>query len=85
MLSERESIADLCSAIILQAVDDYREMSRKIRCRKCKDKRERMLVDRELRSIELFFRSDWFRMITNLDGVTILKELRANPSAGAAV
>ena len=48
----------LADAIILKAVDDYREYE-------------------ELRGdIAVFFRSDWFKALTDIDGEYLLKRLK---------
>ena len=50
----------LANAIILQAVNDYRARSDK----------------RTIGEIERFFRSEWFAMLTKLDGEALLEKLR---------
>ena len=50
----------LANAIILQAVNDYRARSDK----------------RSFGEIERFFRSEWFAMLTKLDGEALLEKLR---------
>lgn len=50
----------LANAIILQAVNDYRARSDK----------------RTIDEIERFFRSEWFAMLTKLDGEALLEKLR---------
>ena len=57
----QENYEKLANAIIVQAVRDYRNC-----CNyqmKC--------------SIERFFRSDWFMVLTNLDGEMFIRRLRA--------
>ena len=54
----------LAEAIILRAVDDYRK-ALKYDHRGIK------------RNCEKFFRSEWFSILTNLDGETLIKRLRA--------
>lgn len=51
---------DLANAIILMAVKDYRQT-------KCES---------TLTEIERFFRSGWFRMLTNINGEQLIRELR---------
>jgi len=55
---------DLASAIILRAVKDYR----------------RSYNSRELEDIEGFFRSDWFGVLTNIDGEMLIRRLREEKS-----
>ena len=50
----------LANAIILQAVNDYRARSDK----------------RTIGEIERFFRSEWFAILTKLDGEALLGKLR---------
>ncbi len=56
----KENYENLARAIIVQAVRDYRN-SCSYQTR-C--------------SIERFFRSEWFMVLTNLDGETLIKRLR---------
>lgn len=60
----------LANAIIIQAAKDYRTAKRKLR-RKPNNKEARA----EAESIERFFRSDWFRTLTEVDGEMILRKL----------
>ena len=62
---------NLAHAIILQAVRDYRDV-RKIL--KKYPKHELSLKMRE--EIEEFFLSDWFTVLTKLEGKTLLEKLR---------
>lgn len=70
----------LCSAIVEQAVEDYRELRKK-------DKEEIIHKDEGIFSkddIESFFRGAWCRSILNgfgsrIDGVNILRQLKAEP------
>lgn len=62
---------NLAHAIILQAVRDYRDV-RKIL--KKYPKHELSLKIQE--EIEDFFLSDWFSVLTQLDGETLLEKLR---------
>lgn len=51
---------DLANAIVLKAVEDYRKTD-----------------DRSTqRSIEAFFRSSWYQMLTNVDGEQLIQILR---------
>ena len=56
----QKGIENLCNAIILQAVKDYRKA--------CDD------YARE--SIEHFFTSDWFKWLTDINGEWLLRELK---------
>lgn len=60
----------LANAIIIQAAKDYRAAKRKLR-RKPGNKD----AQAEAESIERFFRSDWFRALTEVDGEMLLRKL----------
>ena len=51
---------ELANAIVLQAVKDYRLHDN----------------EQELARIELFFRSDWFSVLTNVDPEILITKLR---------
>ena len=51
---------NLANAIVLSAVKDYRRSSSK----------------RTMEEIERFFRSGWFRVLTNIDGEQLIRDLR---------
>ena len=67
----RQNWEDLANAIILKAVDDYRLASRRIR-NVPDDEKSR----KRIREVEQFFRSQWFRQLSDVDGSTILYNLR---------
>jgi hypothetical protein len=62
---------DLANAIILQAVKDYREAQNRHRKHPEKDTYR---CDKE--SIERFFYSTWFNILTNLDPMVLITKLR---------
>ena len=62
---------NLANAIVLQAVKDYREARKKLKKRKKNEDAKLMVED-----CESFFRSDWFKALTNLDGEMLLKKLQ---------
>ena len=62
---------DLASAIIEQAVMDLRAARRKLPW--CKDPQKTMETIME---IEEFFRSDWFRVLTDVDPEYLLRKLK---------
>lgn len=62
---------NLAHAIILQAVRDYRDVSKIL---KKYPKHELSLKMQE--EIEDFFLSDWFTVLTKLDGEVLLEKLR---------
>ena len=60
----------LANAIVVQAAKDYRAARRKLR----KDPYNTKALH-TVRDVEEFFRSDWFKVLTLMDGGTILKLL----------
>lgn len=61
----------LANAVILQAVRDWRDA-----CRISKSYPENFSEERKRKDIERFFRSDWFSVLTNLDGRLLLRKLQ---------
>lgn len=61
----------LANAIIVQAVDDYREALR-IRKRNPNSQRAKAAID----EIEHFFRSEWFTFLTSVNGEMLIRKLR---------
>ena len=62
---------NLANAIILQAVKDYRKALRKLN-RNSQNKDARRTVS----EVEKFFRSDWYKTLTSVDGELLIKKLR---------
>lgn len=67
---------ELANAIIVQAVKDYRDAVERLRYTP-NDKSA--LHDK--RSIEKFFRSNWFSILSDLNGELLLKKLKEEVSA----
>lgn len=62
---------NLTNAIILQAVKDYRKaLSR------CVKHPEKDSNHADKAKLELFFRSDWFGFLTDIDPETLIRKLR---------
>ncbi len=61
----------LAQAVILQAVKDYRT-ARKERKYHPKNKDSKLMIE----DCERFFRSDWFGVLTSVDGQMLLKRLQ---------
>ena len=61
----------LANAIILQAVEDYRKCRRKVRRKPGQVEAQKMI-----REVEAFFRSQWFKQLTEADGNMILEGLK---------
>lgn len=70
-----EPYQDLANAIILMAVKDYRDALKKLR------KRPRYGPAQDIKNeVERFFRSDWYRELTSVDGNVLIKKLQAEVS-----
>ena len=63
----------LADAIILQATEDYRRLPQRIA--KHPDELDNVS---EMRRIERFLRSDWFGVLSDLDGRRLLRDLKAD-------
>ena len=61
----------LANAIVVQAAKDYRAARRKL----LKDPYSINAL-KTVKEVEVFFRSDWFKVLTPVDGGTILKLLK---------
>ena len=57
----------LANAIIIQAAKDYRTALRKLR---------NHLAQAEAESIDRFFRSGWYKCLTDVDGEMVIRKLR---------
>ncbi len=62
---------DLANAIILQAVEDYRDA-----CEALRRRPDLRFQEKRKRSLEQFFRSRWFHMLSALDADSLLEEIR---------
>ena len=62
---------NLAQAVILQAVKDYRTARRKTKHHP-KNKEAKLMIE----DCERFFRSDWFGVLTSVDGQMLLKKLQ---------
>ena len=72
MTRRDEGFRQLADAIILQAVYDYRRSVNRL-VRKTYDAK----AYRSKQEVEGFFRSDWFQVLTDLDGLKLLHNLEA--------
>lgn len=61
----------LANAIIVQAADDYRTA---LRCLKINPNHKPSL--QTLQEVECFFRSEWYQMLTSVDGEMIMRKIR---------
>ena len=76
---------NLANAIILRAVEDYRDLSMWLKVHRplCEEDEKdddyiSALADKQ--SIEQFFLGGWFRALTNLDGKALLEKLECEVS-----
>lgn len=65
----------LANAIVLQAVNDYRAALKKVK----KNPNNREALDEALQ-IERFFRSQWYQVLTSVDGEYLINQLRREVS-----
>lgn len=66
-----ETYESLANAIIVQAVKDYREALQRL------DRYpEKNDYKAEVKSIERFFCSNWYQMLTDLDGTLLMRKIR---------
>jgi hypothetical protein len=66
---ELNPIEELCNAIIIQAVKDYREALKGVTV-------GRQPRTKTIHELERFFRSKWFTCLTTLDGERLMERLR---------
>ena len=67
---------ELANAIIVQAVKDYRDAAERLRYTP-----DDKSAHHDKRSIEKFFRSNWFSILSDLNGELLLKKLKEEVSA----
>lgn len=67
---------ELANAIIVQAVKDYRDAAERLRYTP-----DDKSTQHDKRSIEKFFRSNWFSILSDLNGELLLKKLKEEVSA----
>ena len=70
-MSGIKNYENLANAIVIQAAKDYRKALRKY-----KRQPENKAAKSEIREIERFFRSNWYKMLTDLDGEMLIARLR---------
>ena len=72
----QENLEDLVNAIIIQQAADYRAYRKQLRENPRMGDDKRLLIEVEILGIEMFFLSDWFCLLTKVDGAMILKRLK---------
>ena len=68
---ELDPYQELANAIVVMAAKDYQHALR-IQHRNPDSKAARIKID----EIERFFRSEWYRLLTDVDGEMLIKKLR---------
>jgi len=69
-MSEITNYENFANAIILQAVKDYRMA---LKCLKANPKNRTARADKD--EIDRFFRSQWFKVLTSVDGEMLIRSL----------
>lgn len=70
-MSKKQPYRELANSIVLTAVDDYRELlERRIE----RFKKDGVYVTRH--ELEKFFMSEWFTILTHLNGTSVMNRLR---------
>lgn len=69
-MSDITNYENLANAIILQAVKDYRMV---MKCLRANPKNRTARADKE--EIDRFFRSQWFKVLTSVDGEMLIRSL----------
>ncbi len=74
-----ENFQDLADAIILSAVKDYRKALRLVNLYSNNE-----TAKYDIKSIEQFFRSEYFKVLTNIDAEYLIKKLRTETTKKGA-
>lgn len=61
----------LANAIVISAAKDYRSALRRLRRRP-----NSQTAKTEINDLERFFRSDWYKVLTNVDGEMLIQKLK---------
>ena len=77
----RENWEDLAIAVIAAQAEDYRALRKQLRETPRMREIDRLLIEVEILGIEMFFLSDWFCMLTDVDGGMILERLKKEEDA----
>lgn len=68
---DEDNYRALAEAIVVQAVKDYRSVLKRLKCGY--DDKEFI---RQKRSLERFFSSEWFSVLTKIDGKALARKIR---------
>ena len=72
----QENWEDLANAISIQQAEDYRAYRKQLRENPRMEEEKRLLIEVEILGIQMFFLSDWFCLLTKVDGGKILERLK---------
>ena len=75
-MSDITSCENLANAIIVQAAKDYRMA---LQCLRANPRNRTALADKD--GIERFFRSQWFTVLTSVDGEMLIRSLQMEVDA----
>jgi hypothetical protein len=75
-MSDITNCENLANAIILQAVKDYRMA---LKCLRANPKNRTARADKD--EIDRFFRSQWFMVLTSVDGEMLIRSLNMEVDA----
>ena len=78
---DKENWEDLAIAVIAAQAEDYRALRKQLRETPRMREIDRLLIEVEILGIEMFFLSDWFCMLTDVDGGMILGRLKKEEDA----
>ncbi len=70
IVSEKDGYTNLANAIIIQAVTDYRKAKAELKRNPRSDRAKDVIV-----SVVRFFRSEWYRQLTAIDGERLISRL----------
>ncbi len=70
-MTELDPFQELANAVVILAAKDYRHALR-IQRRNPDSQAAKIKID----EIERFFRSDWYQVLTNVDGEMLIRRLR---------
>ena len=68
---------DLANAIIIKACNDYRAALKRVK----KNPENKNAIDEAL-SLERFFKSPWYQVLTSVDGEFLIRKIRAEIANG---
>ena len=78
---DKENWEDLAIAVIAAQAEDYRALRKQLRETPRMREIDRLVIEVEILGIEMFFLSDWFCMLTDVDGGMILERLKKEEDA----